>query len=244
MIYNGFAQIYDEFMDMPYEDWADYIRDIWRHFGLLPNLVLDLACGTGSLTAILSKQGYDMIGVDMSEEMLAIARQKDPGTLFLQQDMREFELYGTVDAIICACDAINYLTEEGDLERVFKLVANYLNPGGIFVFDINTEYKFKEILADNTFAAVSDDAAYIWENFYDASGKINEYAITCFANDGETYRRFEELHIQRAYSADEIQAALAAANLELLAHYHEMTHDEPKADTERIFFVAKSKRLF
>jgi SAM-dependent methyltransferase len=205
-------------------------------------LVLDLACGTGSLTSILSKRGYDMIGVDISEEMLAIARRKDPDILFLQQDMRKFELYGTVDAIICACDAINYLTENGDLEQVFKLAANYLNPGGLFIFDINTEYKFKEILADNTFAAADDTAAYIWENFYDDNDKINEYSITCFAKDGEVYNRFDELHMQRAYSVNEIKAALAAANLEFLAHYHEMTQEEPEAKAERVFFVAKSKK--
>jgi len=245
MIYGGFAQIYDKFMDLPYEDWADYIQAIWARFNCAPTLVLDLACGTGGLTAVLARRGYDMIGIDISAEMLAIARQKDAaGILYLQQDMCGFELYGTVDAIICACDGINYLLEDADLARTFALCANYLNPGGILIFDINTEYKFKHILADNTFAATCEDAAYIWENFYDEDEKINEYAITCFTQDqnGKTYSRFEEVHMQRAYLQQEIEAALQKAGFELKACYHELSFEAPAADSQRIFFVAAVKK--
>jgi len=243
MIYSGFAQIYDKFIEMPYDAWADYIQAIWQRFNCKPELVLDLACGTGGLTIPLVQRGYEMIGVDASAEMLAIARQKDSGNaLFLQQDMRCLELFGTVDAIICACDGINYLTEPDDLAAVFALCANYLNPDGLFIFDINTEYKFSKILAENTFAASDCNAAYIWENFYDPADKINEYALTCFVQEYEssTYRRFEETHFQRAYSVDEITDALAAANLRLLAQFSELSFNMPETDTERIFFVAKS----
>jgi len=246
MIYSGFAQIYDKFMEMPYETWADYIQAIWRRFDCNPKLVLDMACGTGGLTIPLARRGYEMIGTDVSAEMLAIARQKDnSGTLFLQQDMRELDLFGTVDAIICACDGINYLTEPSDLAAVFALCANYLNPGGLFIFDINTEYKFSTILADNTFAASDCDAAYIWENFYDPADKINEYALTCFVQEreGNTYRRFDETHFQRAYGADEISTALAAANLHLLAQFAELSFESPKSDAQRIFFVAQSGKI-
>jgi len=241
MIYSGFAQIYDKFMEMPYEAWADYIQAIWRRYDCKPTLVLDMACGTGGLTVPLASRGYEMIGTDLSPEMLAIARRRDSGggILFLQQDMRELELYGTIDAIICACDGINYLTELSDLDTTFALCANYLNPDGLFIFDLNTEYKFSTILADNTFAASDHDAAYIWDNFYDPADKINEYALTCFVQEGGGYRRFDEMHYQRAHSTGEITQALSNAGLHLLAQYAELTFERPEPDTQRIFFVAQ-----
>ena len=239
-IYGGFAQIYDIFMeDAPYDDWVDYIEKIWKKFSLSPSLVLDLACGTGTVTHMLSQKGYDMIGLDISEDMLAVAEEKSPHVLFLQQDMREFELYGTVDAVICICDGINYITENEDLTKVFCLVQNYLNPGGLFIFDINTEYKFSQIFSDNTFAQAGPDAAYIWENCYDEDEKINEYAMTFFVKSGQAYQRFDETHLQKAHNPKDIGALLAAAGLKLLAQYDELTYDMPKPDSCRIFFVAK-----
>ena len=238
MIYGGFAQIYDKFMDTPYDAWADYIAAIWRRFGASPKLALDLACGTGGLTARLAARGVEMLGIDISAEMLAIARQKNDGILFLQQDMRSFELYGTVDAIVCGCDGINYLLDESDLRATFALCANYLNPGGILVFDINTEHKFKNILGDNTFAATDTDAAYIWENTWHEAEKINEYAISCFVEQGELYRRFDEVHEQRAYTPAQIEDALRAAGLKPLAQYDELTFEAPGPKSERVFFVA------
>jgi len=245
-IYGDFASIYDNFIEAPYEQWAQYIEEIWRKHGVAPKMVLDLACGTGSLTHIMAAKGYDMIGVDVSPEMLAIARAKgnvDSQILFLQQDMREFELYGTVDAVVCVCDGINYLTEPADLDRVLALVRNYLNPGGLFIFDINSPYKYENILAENTFAHTDETAAYIWENFYDANERINEYDMTFFVADGGGcyYRRFEETHVQRAYSIEEIKSALESADLEYLAHYAELTLDSPEADCQRIFFVTRKK---
>jgi len=250
-IYGEFAAIYDGFINAPYKAWAQYIEEIWQAHKISPPVegcqkgraVLDLACGTGSLTHILAKKGYDMIGIDASAEMLSIARQKGDANgqiLFLQQDMREFELYGTVDAIICICDGINYLTDPADLAHVFALVRNYLNPGGLFVFDINSEHKYENILADNTFAHTDETAAYIWENFYDADERINEYHMTFFVQgDGEIYRRFEETHIQRAWGEEEIKSALVGADLEYLACYGELTLDAPRPDDERVFFVAR-----
>jgi len=244
MIYGSFAQIYDKFIDMPYRAWADYVQAIWRRFDCDPQMVLDLACGTGGLTAVLAGHGYEMIGIDISSEMLAIAQQKDAASLYLQQDIREFELYGTVDAIVCVCDGFNYLVDDGDLEQTLALCANYLNPGGLLIFDINTEYKFSKILADNTFGATCEDAAYIWENFYDAEEKINEYAITCFVEESGAYRRFEELHTQRAYSREEILSALGVTGFGLLSEYEELTFDAPGADSQRVFYVARAKKNY
>ena len=146
--YTGFAQVYDTFMDnVPYEEWADYYKEILREHGIMDGIVLDLGCGTGSMTELLAEQGYDMIGVDNSEEMLDLAMEKRAASgqdiLYLLQDMRKFELYGTVRAVISACDSVNYLTEPGDLVKVFSLVNNYLDPGGLFLFDFNTEYKYR-----------------------------------------------------------------------------------------------------
>jgi len=233
-IYSGFAGVYDEFMDAPYEDWADYIESLWGN----PHLVLDLACGTGTMAEILTKRGYDMIGVDISSEMLMVAKQKNPDILFINQDMRNFELYGSVDAVICLCDSLNYILEYNELVQVFKQVANYLNPGGSFIFDINTEYKYKEILADNNFSHTEEDAAYIWENFYDPQTRLNEYQTTFFTkNKDGSYARFEEFHIQKAHTSQEIKKALKEAGLKLVGEFEELTKNPPNKTTERVFFI-------
>ena len=160
--YEGFAYVYDTFMDnVPYEEWAEYVTGILQEYGITDGLVLDLGCGTGSMTELLAEKGYDMIGVDLSADMLEIAMDKRSkkglDILYLQQDMREFELYGTVRAIVCVCDSINYLESEEDLLEVFRLANNYLDPGWIFVFDLNTPYKYREILGDSVIAENRDE---------------------------------------------------------------------------------------
>lgn len=240
--YTYFAQVYDELMDAPYSEWASYIESIWTDNGLKPDLVLDLACGTGSMTHELAKRSYDMIGIDMSPEMLMMASQKNPGTLFLNQDMREFELYGTVDAVICICDSINYILEHNEVVDVFKLVENYLNPGGIFIFDINTKHKYENILADNSFSFTSENAAYIWENFYDADALLNEYQATFFIKEANgKYVRHEELHAQKAHSDQELKEALKASGLEIVNVFANLKKTAPSADCERVFYVVRKK---
>ena len=165
--------------------------------------MLDLGCGTGALTELLAKKGYDMIGVDNSLEMLEIAREKQISQgldiLYLLQDMREFELYGTVGGIVCCCDSLNYILEEEDLLQVFRLVNNYLDPGGVFLFDMNTEYKYREVLGENTIAENREEASFIWENYYQESSRINEYAVTLFVREPDgRYNKQEEFHYQRA----------------------------------------------
>ena len=160
--YTGFAEVYDLFMDnVPYQEWSRYLIGLLKEHQVSEGLVLELGCGTGRMTRLLSQAGYDMIGVDSSEEMLQIARQTQwnqtegegadvgqdqPDILYLLQDMREFELYGTVKAVVCVCDSLNYILEEEELLTVFRLVNNYLDPGGVFIFDMNTLYKYREIL--------------------------------------------------------------------------------------------------
>lgn len=188
--YTSFAEVYDRFMDnVPYDKWCEVITSYLKEFNIDDGLVLDLGCGTGTLTAMLSELGYDMIGVDMSEDMLAMAMEKsgyDSGILYLCQDMREFELYGTVRAIVSACDSMNYLTEDKDLKTVFALAQNYLDYDGIFVFDMNTKYKYEKLLADNTFAENREECSFIWENSYDEQSQINQYDLTLFVKaEGE-----------------------------------------------------------
>ena len=170
--YTGFAEVYDLFMDqVPYEKWSGRIIQILSAYGIRDGLVLDLGCGTGSMTELLAGAGYDMIGVDASEEMLELAYEKRAESghdiLYLLQDMREFELYGTVRAIVSVCDSLNYITEEEELLHVFRLVRNYLDPDGVFFFDMNTIYKYSEMLGETTIAENREEGSFIWENYYD-----------------------------------------------------------------------------
>lgn len=188
--YTSFARVYDTFMDnVPYKEWADYLGKILKEYGIDDGLVLDLGCGTGSMTEMLASSGYDMIGVDNAEEMLEIAMEKKVESghdiLYLLQDMREFELYGTVRAVISACDSVNYITDDEDLTEVFRLVNNYLDPEGLFVFDFNTEYKYREILGEQTIAEDREECSFIWDNYYDEDERINEYELTLFVRDEE-----------------------------------------------------------
>lgn len=240
--YTGFAGVYDRFMDnVPYETWCEYICEILRAQGITEGLVLDLGCGTGKMTRLLRDKGYDMIGVDLSGEMLEIAREHDDeGILYLQQDMREFELYGTVAAIVCLCDSINYLLEPEELSEVFSLVNNYLDPGGIFIFDMNTYYKYSEVLGDTTICENREHESFIWENYFDEETGINEYDMTFFVEqENGLFARFEETHYQRAYEIQEVQRLVEEAGLELLDIYGEGTMEMQEPDSERVYFVAR-----
>ncbi len=245
-IYENFAEVYDTFMeDTPYEEWIIYIKKIWEKFGLKPNLIADLGCGTGNITIPLSKNGYELIGIDASFQMLSKAREKsikeNLNILYLEQDMREFELYGTVDCILSICDSINYILEEDELLQVFKLVNNYLDPKGLFIFDINTIYKFENILSDNTFSQTTENSAYTLENYFDSDEMINEFYTNFFIKDEKTnlYHRFEEIHYEKAYSIEKIKELIKKSGLELLDIYDELTFDKPKKDSQRVFFVVR-----
>lgn len=247
--YTDFADVYDLFMDnIPYGEWCEYLTGLLNEYSVKDGLVLDLGCGTGTLTELLAARGYDMIGVDNSEEMLAVALEKKEKSgldiLYLLQDMREFELYGTVRAVISVCDSINYITDFGELTEVFRLVNNYLDPGGIFIFDCNTEYKYRELLGEQTIAEEREEGSFIWDNFYDAEERINEYSLTLFipepGNPG-LCRKHKEYHYQRCYSETEIKNALQAAGMSFVAVYDAFTHNPPTAGSERLLFVAREQ---
>ena len=186
-----------------------------------------------------------MIGVVYSEDMLGIAmdhRQGGEDILYLLQDMREFELYGTVRAAVSICDSMNYIVEYQDLVQVMKLVNNYLDPGGIFIFDLNTPYKYEEILGENTFAENRPEGSFIWENYYDGETGINEYDLTLFVREEEgIYRKFEETHYQRAYELEQVRRAIKEAGLEFVAAYDAGTHKPVQQDSQRIYVIAREK---
>lgn len=243
--YGDFAKVYDLFMDnVKYGEWAGYLEARLKEYGISDGLVLELGCGTGTMTELFSEAGYDMIGVDNSEEMLAEAMDKREQSgheiLYLLQDMQEFELYGTVRAVISVCDCMNYITEKEELTQVFSLVNNYLDPGGIFVFDMNTVYKYEEVLGNTTIAENREEGSFIWENEYDPETGINVYELALFLprEDG-LYEKSEEYHYQRAYTREEITEMLRCAGLELLAVYDGYTTEAPRADSERLTFIAR-----
>lgn len=248
--YESFARVYDLFMDnIPYQEWCGYLTGLLKECGVTEGLVLELGCGTGNVTRLLAGEGYDMIGVDNAPDMLEIAMEKKEADqqdiLYLLQDMREFELYGTVKAVVSICDSMNYIIEEEDLLQVFRLVNNYLDPKGIFIFDMNTEYKYREILGENTIAENREDASFIWDNFYDEEEQINEYDLALFIPEeiqGETlYRKYEEVHYQRAYSLETVKNLLEQAGMEFVTVYDALTHDAPQEYSERVYIIAREK---
>ena len=242
--YTDFAFLYDE--------WCVFICDKLKSRGITDGLVCDLGSGTGEMTVRLKEKGYDMIGIDNSESMLAIARAKDDSTdiLYLLQDMREMELYGTVRAIVSVCDSINYITEKEELLGLFKLANNYLEAGGYFIFDLNTIYKYKYELADNTFAEDREDKAFIWDNFFDEESGINEYLLTLFIGEDGVFKRFQEIHYERAYALKEIAELLNEAGMEFVEAFAGYTKEkigpgddeDPDRAIDRMVIVAREKR--
>ena len=246
--YTSFAAVYDTFMDnIPYEEWAAYVIGLLKEYRIENGLVLDLGCGTGNMTELLAKAGYDMIGVDNAEEMLEIAMEKRQESgydiLYLLQDMREFELYGTVKAIISICDSINYITEEEELLEVFQLVNNYLDPKGAFIFDFNTVYKYKEVMGNQTIAEDREDCSFIWDNYYYEEEQINEYELNLFIRERDSglYRKYQETHFQKAYDLETIKGLVEQSGLEYITAYDAFTREVPTEESERIYVVARER---
>lgn len=260
--YTSFASVYDTFMDnVPYEEWGEYIYSLLCRYGVRDGIVLDLGCGTGTMTEILAGYGYDMIGVDNSEDMLELAMEKRIASgydiLYLLQDMREFELYGTVRAVVSVCDSVNYITEPEELAGVFRLVNNYLDPGGIFLFDFNTEYKYREVMGDCTIAEDRGPCSFIWDNCYYEEERINEYDLTLFIREGTApgqnegaeeddteengalYRKYTETHFQRGYTLEEIRELLSSAGLIFQAAYDMDTREAAGEKSERVCVIAR-----
>ena len=257
-VYSRFARVYDELMDeTPYEKWCDRIVLMICEYGVSKperdsedilaserNLVVDLGCGTGTLTELLYRAGYDMVGIDLSDAMLERAMEKrdESGSeiLYLQQDMRELSLYSTVGTVISVCDSINYILEKEELTEVFSRVNNYLYPGGLFIFDFNTDYKYREVIGDTVIAENREDCSFIWDNDYDHEGGINVYDLTLFLRrEDDLYEKVTETHLQRGYQPEEIRELLEKAGMNILLMKDSDTEGEVTPESERIYVVAK-----
>jgi len=242
--YTSFAAVYDMYMDnIPYDTWAKNIKDLFEKYNIPMEVVCDLGCGTGQMTRRLKAFGYDMIGIDVSCDMLteAQATEDSEGILYLCQDMRKFELYGTVGAIVSVCDSINYLADTHELLQVCKLANTYLDPKGLFIFDIKTEHFYEE-LGDSTIAENRSEGSFIWENEYDSETRDNSYFLTIYAENEEgTFDRYEEEHLQHAFTVEEIKKAIKDSGLELLDILDVATMSSPQSDSERLYFIARKE---
>lgn len=273
--YNSFARVYDELMDnIPYREWACYILELLKEYGVEDGLVAELGCGTGNITELLSEAGYDMIGIDNSEDMLEVANEKKQlhgkdSILYLLQDMEEFELFGTVNAIICVCDSINYVTDKAGITEVFRLANNYLEAGGIFICDFKTKHYFRDVVGESVIAEDRDDISFIWDNYYDEEQDINELALSLFVREdvlkrtvadeenaeknrdgnghtesdgGDIYRKYQEYHYQIGLDIEDMKKCVEASGMELVAMYDAFTHEPATDDSERVYVIAREKK--
>ena len=250
MIYDLLAPFYDEInAEVDYASWADFVEKIMNeHASKKPELVLDLGCGTGSMTLELAGRGYDMTGVDYSPEMLGIARERaeqaGADILWLCQDMREFELYGTVDATVCCLDAINHLTDKKDLDKCLGLVHNYLIPNGLFIFDVNGKHKFETVYSTNSYVMENDKAMCVWQNYYDSDNEMCDFYISLFVEECDgRYTRYDEEQTERMYTMEYLKSALYSHGFELIGAYSDFDFSEGDDTSDRIYIAARCKKM-
>ena len=239
------AEYYDRLNGADHGAYAKYVQDVFKKHGSgSESLLLDLGCGTGALTLKLAGMGYDMIGADISPEMLMIASERaydaEKNILYLLQDMRSFELYGTVDGIVCALDGINYLTERDDVIKCFRLVRNYLDPGALFLFDVNSEYRFKEVLDGRDYFLEDGDVYMGWKNSFHPRSGICNFFLTLFAKtESGLYEKHEEVQTEKLWTDAELDEMLAESGLEKVAVYSGFDMKEAKKEDEKRFYVAR-----
>lgn len=255
--YTNFAEVYDRFMDnVDYTAWADDVDAMIRKYGITvphadgdeeKNLVVDLGCGTGTVTELLAKKGYDMFGIDLSEDMLNIALERKiengSSTMYLCQDMRDFELYGTAGTFVSVGDSINYLLTEEDVLAMFSRVKLFLYPGGIFVFDFKTQHLYRDVIGERTIAEDREDCSFIWNNWYNDSTHINEYDLSLFVErpraGKDMFQKFEEVHRQRGYDLSEMKVLAQRAGLSWIVAVDSDTKKDVTDRTERILAVVR-----
>ena len=255
-MYDAIAHVYDKLnKEIDYKKWADFIEECFKKYlPERPALLLDLACGTGSMTLELAERGYDMIGVDISEDMLSEAylRGEGRGILYLLQDMRSFELYGTVGAVVCCLDSLNYLLDEKDLSATFANVHNYLDPDGLFIFDMNSPYKFEHIYADNAYI-LEDEIDYGdgeppasvfcgWQNQFDRDSGICDFYLTLFEERDGAYIRSDEHQRERCYSWETVKSLLEKNKFEFVGCFGGYDFSHPTDTCERFYFIARAKK--
>ena len=252
--YTGFAYVYDEMMsNIPYLQWEAYLLQLLYSSGVKPDAsIAELGCGTGTMTELLYDDGFDITGIDLSEDMLSLAREKVPGVDFLRMDMREFTLDKKQDAIISVADSVNYLESVDDLAKTLKCVRDALKPGGVFIFDLKTEFFYKYIVRNRTFRGRGKGFSYVWKNYYDEAGRIHIYDVLikrkCVAGkcvDGTHVNKKRtvenEIHKQHVFTADEIKNAALFAGFTHATVYGNMTFEKPRKNSDRIYVVLKKE---
>ncbi len=242
--YRDLALVYDQLMsEVDYQQWADYLEEIWHHHGARVERVLDLACGTGTVSLLLADRGYHVVGVDQSAEMLAVAESKAEAAghdiYWCEGDMRELDLDESFDSVICLHDSLNYMLIADDLGKVFTGVAQHLRPGGLFVFDVNTIAAL-EAVGDNTLFMEEESSSIVWKNSYNPDHRIWEVDLTLFLKQPSgMYMRSKEIHRERGYHEQELANLLTTCGFDLKAVYHALTMFPPTANTSRLYFVAR-----
>ena len=248
--YTAMAPIYDEMnRELDYARWADFVEEQFARFAKAkPELVLDLAAGTGSMTVELAKRGYDMTAVDNSADMLSLAATRlaeagQYGVLLLEQDMTDFELYGTVDAVVCCLDSLNHLTEDGEVEKCFALVHNYLNPDGLFLFDVNTPHKFRHTYGVNDFILENEGAVCCWQNQFDPASGLCDFILAIFEKQSDgRYSRTDTVQTERCYSRSHLTRALKQAGFEMLGIYEDYNFTPATRRADRWYVVARCRK--
>ncbi|MBR5442355.1 MAG: class I SAM-dependent methyltransferase [Clostridia bacterium] len=244
MSYNSFAGVYDELtFNVDYKKRAEYVQSILHRYGVNDGLLLDLACGTGSMAVEFSKMGYEVIAIDASADMLMEAQTKaydnEQSIMFLCQRMEETDLYGTVRAVVCALDSINHLPDAATMAQTFQVLKNFVDDGGVMVFDVNTLYKHQRVLADNTFVYDEKNVFLVWQNHLLQDNKTVNINLDFFCKDGELYERFNENFNEIAFTDEEITAAVEGAGFKVVERLAEMTGDAPCEETERVYYVIR-----
>lgn len=248
MSYSVFASVYDVLTEnVEYKKRADYFCSLLSESGINGGLLLDLACGTGTLSSLFAERGYSVIGVDLSEEMLSIAQQKlaekPQDILYLCQDMRSLDLYGTIDCCVCALDSLNHLTSEDDLLKAFKNVSLFLNDSGLFLFDLNTVYKHKSVLSGNSFVYDLPSVYCVWQNGNVTQNNTVKINLDFFiqGEDG-LYERFCECFSERAYEREKVAELLEKADFDIVNIYDELSRSAPTDKSERVVYIARRRK--
>lgn len=249
--YSAFSKWYDEFMEeVPYDEWCEFICGLLKKDGIEDGIICELGSGTGNMTERMALKGYDMIGIDLSPEMLAVAEQKKALSgdesvekiLYLCQDMRDLELFGTVAAVYSSFDSVNYILEDDEIIETFRLVNNYLDPKGLFIFDFNTKLNYMNLADSPAGSDVIGDVTYVWNNCFDEESLINEHELTMFVpEEGEEnlYRKYSEFHYQRGYTLEEIKEFIKESGMIFEAAFDGYEFGEATEESTRIFVVAR-----
>lgn len=245
--YEALASFYDGLNpDVDYEKWGELLHLAIQKYGRKDtSLVLDLACGTGSISVELAKKGYEVIGVDLSAEMLMKAQQKayenEQSILFLNQNMTELDLYGTVDAVVCCLDSINYLTDPRELEKTFALVNNFMNDGGLFIFDVNTPHKFKNVYGDRAYILEDEGVLCAWQNDFDKEKGLCTFELSFFVeNEDGSYERLDETQTEKVYEYSELISYLEKASFEIIGVYSDLSGEKASDTDDRWHFICRA----